>query len=254
MNNPKQDIQHTNLEPDANSENHSGQSDSEDEDDDFEEQEESAQMLQIQAGTTTLAAILVVEPEDPNIPDSDDNLDIASEPMSQIDNVCFVQKLIQEISLATLKKDKLNPEMLENLKHPDTEPVDISDPDTHLSLDLFMSCNNASQATYNAARESILHHFPNITVLSYYSVKKLVLKISGVDTVLDDMCIKSCVVFVGPFADLKACSECSKPCYNPEKLAQTRKEVLRQQACTIPLGPQLQALRHSHQGAAALSY
>ena len=80
------------------------------------------------------------------------------------------------------------------------------------------------------------------------------MKTTDVDVVLDDMRIKSCVAFVGPFADLKTCPECSEPRYDPEKLAQTRKEVPRQQLCTIPLGPQLQALRRSRQGAAALSY
>ena len=148
--------------------------------------------------------------ECPTIPDGDDDSGIY-ETTSPICHVRFVQELIREISSATLEHDKLDPDMLYNLRHPDTEPIDISDPDTRLSLDIFTSCNNASEATYNAVHESVLHRFPNITILSYHSVKKFVSKTTGVDAVLDDMCIKSCVAFVGPFTDLKACPECSEP-------------------------------------------
>jgi hypothetical protein len=47
---------------------------------------------------------------------------------------------------------------------------------------------------------------------------------------------------------------CSEPRYDPEQLASSGKKVPRQQACTMPLGPQLQALRRSPQGAQAILY
>jgi hypothetical protein len=179
---------------------------------------------------------------------------VEADRLSRIDSVRFTQQLIQEISSATLENDKLDPDMFERLRNPINEAIDISDPDTRLSLDLFMACNHASELTYKAVRDSVLRRIPNLNILSYYSVKKLVSEITGVGSVLDDMCINSCVAFVGPLAGLKQCPECSEPRYDPEKLAVTGKEVPRQQACTIPLGPQLQALRRSSQGAAALSY
>jgi hypothetical protein len=177
-----------------------------------------------------------------------------AEPLSHIDNVRLTQRLIQKISSATLENDKLEPDVLERLRNPTTEPVDISDPDLRLSLDIFMACNHALEATYNAVRTSILRRFPNLDILSYYSVKKHVSEITGVGAVLDDMCINSCVAFVGPLDHLTQCPECSEPRYDQEKLATTRKKVPRQQACTIPLGPQLQALRRSPEGASALLY
>ncbi|KAF8522462.1 hypothetical protein BU17DRAFT_64388 [Hysterangium stoloniferum] len=176
------------------------------------------------------------------------------EPMSDIDNIHFTQKLIVEISTATLEKDKLTSIMLEWLRNPNTEPIDISDPDTGLSLDLFMACDHSSEATYDAIRQSILHHSPNTEVLSYYSVKKLVSDISGVDAVLDDMCIGSCIAYVGPYAHLKQCPSCSQPRFDPQKLAHTGKEVPRQQLYTFPLGPQLLALCRSLHASLALSY
>jgi len=175
-------------------------------------------------------------------------------PISRIENVAISQKLIHEIQSATLDKDKLDADMLERLRNPPTEPVDISHPDTRLSLDLFMACSNASESTYTAVRDSVMRRFPDVGMLSYYSSKKLISNISGVDSIVDDMCINSCMAFVGPWAELQACPECSEPRYDIEKLAHSGKEVPRQQACTIPLGPQLQALRRTHKGATALLY
>jgi len=82
-------------------------------------------------------------------------------------------------------------------------------------------------------------------------VKKLVAEISGVVSVLDDMCINSCTAFVGPFADATECPVCQEPRYKVQK---SGKKVPRQHACTIPLGPQLQALHRSPESAAALTY
>ena len=201
-----------------------------------------------------MALLARLDAEEPPIPnDSRPSVDEA-EPLSRIDNVRLTQQLIQEISSATLENDKLDPDMFERLRNPETNAIDISDPNTRLSLGLFMDCNHAAEATYKAVHNTILHRNPGYGILSYYSVKKLVSEITGVGSVLDDMCINSCVAFVGPLADLKRCPECSEPRYDPEKLAVTGKEVPRQQAFTIPLGPQLQALRRSPQGSAALSY
>lgn len=172
------------------------------------------------------------------------------EPVSRIENVSFTQHLIRELNRATLDNDKLDQEAVTRLRDP-VPHVDIDDPDVRLSLDLFMACNSASQATYSAVRDAIMHRCPELDILSYYMAKKLVSKLSGVDSVLDDMCINSCAAFVGPLADLTECPECGEPRY---KVTKSGKKVSRQQVCTIPLGPQLQALRQSPEGAAALRY
>ena len=181
-----------------------------------------AEIDELHARMALLARLDAEEPPIPN--DSHPSVDEA-EPLSCIDNVRLTQQLIQEISSATLETDKLDPDMFEKLRNPETNAIDISDPDTHLSLGLFMDCNHAAEATYKAVRNTILHCNPDYGILSYYSVKKLVSEIIGVSSVLDDMCINSCVAFVGPLADLKWCPECLEPRYDPEKLAVTGKEV-----------------------------
>lgn len=115
-----------------------------------------------------------------------------------------------------------------------------------------MACNKASQDTYTSVRASIIQRYPLSGVLSYYEVTKLVAQISGVVSINDDMCINSCHAFTGPFAELESRSLCAEPRYDPTQLAVKRKKVPRQQACTIPLGPQIQALRRSQHGAAAM--
>jgi len=170
---------------------------------------------------------------------------------SRIENIFFTQQLIYELKNATLDNDKLDQNVIDQLRNPITEPVDISEPDIRLSLDLFMACSNASDAIYTGVRKSFVRRFPHVNVLSHYLAKKLVAEISGVVSVFDDMCSNSCTAFVGPLAQAKECPECREPRYRVKK---SGKEVPRQQACTIPLGPQLQALRRSPQDAAALMY
>jgi hypothetical protein len=138
--------------------------------------------------------------------------------------------------------------------NPIEEPAGISDPDTHLALDLFMACGNALERTYTAVRQSLLRWFPEIDLLSYGRVKNLVATISGVISIVDDMCVNSCHAFMGPFSDLQACHVCSEPRFDPNVLALTGKKVTRKQACTIPLGPQIQVLGHSEDSMTAMCY
>jgi len=182
-----------------------------------------------------------------------DNKDIDL-PQSRIEHVKLVQDFIEEIKNATLENGKLNNDVIERLRNPDPEPVDIDDPDVRLSLDLYMSCINASEETYNNVRLAIMRRFPGTEVLSHYLVKKLVSDTTGVVSILDDMCINSCHAFTGPFTDLDACSICGEVRSTYVSSALSRKEIPRQQACTIPLGLQLQALRCSIDGATSILY
>jgi hypothetical protein len=152
----------------------------------------------------------------PRQPDNLEESDNAVPLISRIENVAIPQRLIQEIQSATLDNDKLGPVMLEWLRNPSTEPVNISDPDTQLSLNLFMACRNASESTYTAVRDAILQRFPHVGILSHYSAEKLVSNISGIDSIVDDMCVNSCMAYVGPWADLQTCPECSEPRYDPD--------------------------------------
>ena len=174
--------------------------------------------------------------------------------MSRIEHVRTAQKFIAEISCVTYRNSKLDESTIEHLENPLEDIVNITDPDIRLSLDLFLSCGNASEETYNSVCRSILTRFPDAEVLSYYMVKKVVADITGVYAISDDMCINSCHGFTGPFSDLKNCKICNEPRFDPTEYARSGKEIPRKQECSIPLGPQLQAIRWSKEGAEAILY
>lgn len=175
-------------------------------------------------------------------------------PESRIENIRLAQKYINIIKSASLDNDKLTEEEIYRLRNPSTEHIDIDSPDTRLSIDLYMSCSKSSESTYRAVRESILKRFPHTEVLSYHRAKALVADLTGVIAIEDDMCVNSCTAFTGPLKDSDICPQCSEPRFDPKQRETANKYVPRKRACTIPLGPQIQALRRSSTGAEALRY
>lgn len=173
---------------------------------------------------------------------------------SLIESVRIAQIYIEKIKSASLDSDKLTLEEIHRLRNPDTEPVDLDNPDARLSIDIYMACSNASESTYTAVRKSVLRRFPDVEILSYHRVKALVADITGVTSIADDMCINSCTAFTGPYEDAIRCPQCAEPRFDPNKQEKSNINVPRQRACTIPLGPQLQALRRSTTGAEELRY
>ncbi|KAH9069670.1 hypothetical protein EDB83DRAFT_2204142, partial [Lactarius deliciosus] len=160
-----------------------------------------------------------------------------------IDSIKVSQDFIKEIRAATLNNGNLDGDLIDRLRNPCEWPADISDPDIRLSLNLFLAVTNASEDIYKSCRDAILRRYPESSVLSYHSVKKLVAEISGVVAVYDDMCINSCHGFTGPFSQLESCNVCGEArYYDATQLASTHRKVSQQQFCTILLGPQLQAL------------
>ncbi|KIJ95896.1 hypothetical protein K443DRAFT_134296 [Laccaria amethystina LaAM-08-1] len=174
----------------------------------------------------------------------DDNWETLPTP-SRIENVKLAQSFIKLIKNATLDNGKMDPSATERLRNPPTEPIDLSDPDLRFSLDLYLSCTNSSEATYNQVRQSVLRHFPDMNILSYHLARKEVVEISGVVSVLDNMCINSCHAFTGPFEDLDACTICSEPRYSYVSSGRSQKRAPWKQMISFPIGPQIQALRRS---------
>ncbi len=80
-----------------------------------------------------------------------------------------------------------------------------------------MACSNASEATYTAVRNSVLRRFDNADILSYHRVKALVADLTGVTSIVDDMCINSCTAFTGPLEDAERCPKCGEPRFDPKQ-------------------------------------
>ena len=173
---------------------------------------------------------------------------------SRIENIKVTQAFIKEIHAATLDNGNLESTIINQLRNPLKEPTDISDPDIQLSLKLYMAITNVSEETYTTCHNAILGRYPDSGILFHHSVKKLVVEITGIVAVYNNMCINLCHAFTSLFAQLESCTVCREFWYNAAQLALTERKVPCQQFCTILLGPQLQTLRWSRMGATGMCY
>ncbi|KAL1679952.1 hypothetical protein EV122DRAFT_169375, partial [Schizophyllum commune] len=172
---------------------------------------------------------------------------------SKIPEISLANKFIDLLKTATLEGglERLDDDVLEALLQPAHGITELT-PDERLSIDIYLAVTHASEATYDAVRAAILRdrRCQRISVMSYHSVKALVRRVSGVTAVYRDMCVKSCVAFTGPFASLDNCPTCGRARYE----AGHSTKVARKQFSTILLGPQLQALWRTPEGAKSLEY
>jgi hypothetical protein len=190
----------------------------------------------------------------PDHPD-DDNNNEEVEPHhfeSSLEDFQLANEFIHLLRHASLddEEERLDPETLHRLRNPLCEPPTL-DADQRLSIDIFLAVTNASEQTYNSVREALLRRYPDSGILSHHAVKKLVRDVTGVVHVTRDICINSCMAYTGPLAHLEYCKFCHKPRYDTKY---TGAKVPRQQYNTVLLGPLLQALRRSPEGAAELRY
>ena len=133
-----------------------------------------------------LQALDQLESDPPLATGSDEELGDMTTDISHIENIKFTQEFIEGIHTATFENGGLDSDVIYCLRNPCNEPTSISDPNVRLSIDLFLAGTNASEQTYQGCRDAILRHHPDCRILSYYSVKKLVAKITGVVAIYDD--------------------------------------------------------------------
>ena len=188
--------------------------------------------------------------QQPHDPESDSEVN-----RFQHEEIILTDKAIQIIRSASLGDvhDGLSENARYYLQNPPQEPVLLDDPDLRLSIDVYMATENASEDTYHNVRQSILRRYPDSKILSLDKVKRRVTELSGVVPILQDMCYNSCLAFVGPWADLQHCSTCGEDRYNPIQPGQ-KKRTPRKQFHTFPIGPQLQTLFRTPEGADAMRY
>ena len=91
-------------------------------------------------------------------------------------------------------------------------------------------------------------------MLTYAKVKALASEVSGITLIFDDICVNGCHPYVSLFCNLETCYKCGAPCFDPAQLQLTDKRVPLQHDCTIPLGPQLQAIYCAEEGMCAMQY
>lgn len=130
------------------------------------------------------------------------------------------------------------------LRNPPNSPLIIDDPDLLLGIQLFFNMSeSAAQDVYTKTLVAIQTRHPDSQLPSFDKIKRQVESLSGITPIIHDMCINSCLAFTGPFQRLQVCPDCHEPRYKEGTL------VARQTFCTLPVGPQIQAL-YRHEGSA----
>ena len=118
---------------------------------------------------------------------------------------------IQMVKTSTLAS-QFEPEELADLLDPwEYESMPSDDPVLKLSLRNFILFMGASQAMYEGVQQNVRASFPDIEGLSYYQAECRARTLSGVITWEHHMCVKTCVGFTGPFANLENCPKCGEP-------------------------------------------
>ena len=163
-----------------------------------------------------------------------------------LQNIKTTLQFIQELKTASLDDGHLAPEIVSRLKNPPSEPVHLT-PDERLSLELFISTQNAAQHVYTSVKKAVERRHPESQILSYDKVKQLTAELTGISPITDHMCINSCAAYTGPFDALEVCPVCGEPRFDSLRNP-------RQMFNTIPIGPQLQALKRVKEKARALLY
>jgi rRNA maturation protein Nop10 len=137
--------------------------------------------------------------------------------------------------------------------NPPNEVLVLDDLDVKLSIQNFLSVSNASEGTYELIRQNTLERYPDSQMLSHYQVEPKIADLSGIVPIVHDMCPNSCAAYTGPWIHLEQCPICGEERYDPYRSTQN-KRVAKQTFHTIPIGPQLQALWQSPEGAKAMKY
>ena len=107
--------------------------------------------------------------------------------------------------------------MIQRLRNCPPESPSGLDQSTQFSIKLFIATLNSSQQTYESVRTAVLEQYPGENVLSYHEVKKAIEELTGVTSIVHDMCYDTCVAFTGPFSALNHCPSCGKPCYKEQR-------------------------------------
>jgi hypothetical protein len=206
----------------------------------------------------------------PLIPDpEDEDEDNPEEPLhendygdSQIEHMQWTidfQRLLREASIDSLP---MHEDDRARLKHAPPGPPEITR-DQQDSLRLWLDCRTGTGATYRSVCKTFstrLHDAGlECDLLSEDQIERYIIEITGIAPIMDDMCTDSCLAFTGPFEKDQQCRMCGKDRYEVQEVLDSRgrpKQIKRpvKQSYTIPLGPSLQALYASDEGAEAGDY
>ncbi|KIJ10581.1 hypothetical protein PAXINDRAFT_85786, partial [Paxillus involutus ATCC 200175] len=128
--------------------------------------------------------------------------------------------------------------------NPPTEPLSIEgDKVLEAAIKHFIGLPNTDR-DYNTTRQTFMefNDIPNFPSLS--QVKDIITILTGIEPAIHNMCLKSCMAFMGPFVDFNHCAECGESRWKAGSNGELEGGIKQpcMQFSTLLLGPQLQAM------------
>ena len=157
---------------------------------------------------------------------------------------------------ATIDNDFVDKNMKHQLLNPLQDANKIEPKSTLLAALKVFRAVSGSREKYESIRSAWSGHSSEVQLPSFYSIRKLIRDETGVTSVPGDMCIKGCVAFSGPFADLNICPTCGEHRFDPTLLERSggKTKSPRLQYHSIPKGPIIQSFWRSVEVATALRH
>ncbi|GJE88558.1 hypothetical protein PsYK624_046410 [Phanerochaete sordida] len=173
---------------------------------------------------------------------------------------------IKALQSATLENDHIDEAVRERLRNAPQQlpPLDAA---TRHALELYLE--HQAEGPYTASQRSGTTYVTSVLQdlgldlpdelkpMTYHQAKRCAEDLSGVSAIHEDMCVNTCIAFTGPFRDLDKCPECGEDRFElrfTSTNSRTRTRVARRNFLTLPVGPQIQALYRTAEGAEAMRY
>ncbi|KAG1741396.1 hypothetical protein EDD22DRAFT_739205, partial [Suillus occidentalis] len=138
----------------------------------------------------------------------------------------------------------LDPDALDCLRNPPQHQLKIEDPHLHLAIDTYLALEHSAIEAYNNVHKAVLRCYPDTDFPSYYKIKHIVAQMSGIESIIDDMCAEDCTAFTGDYALLNHCPHCHSYRYDQIKYKASNGKVKSPVKVfyTAPISLQLQTL------------
>ncbi|EIW80031.1 hypothetical protein CONPUDRAFT_27571, partial [Coniophora puteana RWD-64-598 SS2] len=160
-----------------------------------------------------------------------------------LDDVQAAVRFIELLKAATIdntEHHKLSERARHRLRNPSEELIDLeADPGRKVSFQFAITNpTDENYKSYIKAMESIA--LPGIQFQSKHTVEKDMERLTGIEPIIEHMCINSCIGFTGPHAHLESCPKCKEDRYELRKSATSPKKP-RKTFVTLPLAAIIQA-------------
>jgi len=182
--------------------------------------------------------------------------------LATLNELKLVQQFIVCIRDASLDNDYLPADVIDQLQNPATNIFNLDEQEAlQTGIESFLATETASEAVFNQSCK-VFHHSmdrrgeDHEPIPSLFQIKEHIKDITGIYPLMHDMCPNTCIAYTGPFSELKTCTKCMLPRYDPQALAASGgvRKIPQWQFLTLPIGLQLQALWHTPEGAQAMRY